>query len=136
MPSLMSMGTVSNSLLFLHPEQSLIADEHLLLLLEVTDVSEVHNASIIRAIIALRIEAVHTSQTSVHCNKTTQCCFPEDSHLLTRCHEIYSMSGFATIDLCLILMNICQWSVQNNNEHIWQICVLFWNTPLHSYYRY
>jgi hypothetical protein len=53
---------------------------------EWTNVSEVHTASIIRMInhlfiIALMMEAVSTSETSVHSSETTQCYIPGDSTL-------------------------------------------------------
>jgi hypothetical protein len=41
-------------------------------------------ASIIRAIIALMMEAANTSETSVNVYQTTQCNNPEDSYLHTR----------------------------------------------------
>jgi hypothetical protein len=47
-----------------------------------TNVSEVHIASII----ALMMEVVRTSDTSVNINFTTQRHIPEDSKLHTRCH--------------------------------------------------
>jgi hypothetical protein len=43
-----------------------------------TDVSEVHTASIIRAMNALMMEAVRTSNTSVHFNVTTRRYIPEN----------------------------------------------------------
>jgi uncharacterized integral membrane protein len=50
-----------------------------------TYVSEVFTASIIRVliiiIVALMMEAVNTSETSVSFYQTTQCNIPEDSHL-------------------------------------------------------
>jgi hypothetical protein len=49
-----------------------------------TDVSEVRAASII---IALMIEAVRTSETSVNFNVTTRRYIPEDSKLHTRRRE-------------------------------------------------
>jgi len=54
-----------------------------------TDVSEVRTASIIRAmiIIALMMEAVRTSETSVNFNVTTRRYIPEDSKLHTRRRE-------------------------------------------------
>jgi hypothetical protein len=48
--------------------------------LKLTDVSEVHTASII--IIALMMEAVRTSETSVNFNVTTRRCIPEDIKIL------------------------------------------------------
>jgi hypothetical protein len=45
------------------------------------DVSEVRAASIIRAIIALMMEAAHTSETSVDIYFTTRQYIPEDSEL-------------------------------------------------------
>jgi hypothetical protein len=45
-----------------------------------TDVSEVRAASIIRAIIALMMEAARTSETSVDIQLITQQYIPEDSH--------------------------------------------------------
>jgi hypothetical protein len=44
-----------------------------------TDDSEVRTASIIRAIIALMMEAVRTSESSVNINVTTWGYIPEDS---------------------------------------------------------
>jgi hypothetical protein len=49
-----------------------------------TDVSEVLAASIIRAIIALMMEASSTCETSVSFCQTTRCNNPEDSHLHAR----------------------------------------------------
>jgi hypothetical protein len=46
-----------------------------------TDVSDVRTASIIRAINALMLEAVRTSETSVNFNVTTRRYNPEDSEL-------------------------------------------------------
>jgi len=46
-----------------------------------TDVSEVRTASIIRAIISLMMEAVHTSETSVYFSVTTWHYIAEDSKL-------------------------------------------------------
>jgi hypothetical protein len=46
-----------------------------------TDVSEVADASIIRAVIALMMEAASTSVTSVNFYQTTWCNNPEDSYL-------------------------------------------------------
>jgi hypothetical protein len=46
-----------------------------------TDVSEVRAAFIIRAVIALMMEVVHTSETSVNTNFTRRY-IPEDSKLL------------------------------------------------------
>jgi hypothetical protein len=46
-----------------------------------TDVSEMHTASIIRAIIALMMETVCTSETSVKLNLTIWRYIPEDSKL-------------------------------------------------------
>jgi hypothetical protein len=48
-----------------------------------TDVSEVHTASIIRAVIALMMEAVLTSETSVNLNVSTLRYIIEDSKLHT-----------------------------------------------------
>jgi hypothetical protein len=48
-----------------------------------TDVSEVRTASIIRAVIALMMEAVRTSETSVNLNVSTLRYIPEDSELHT-----------------------------------------------------
>jgi hypothetical protein len=48
-----------------------------------TDVSEVRTASVIRAIIALMMEAVRTSETSVHFNVTTRRYIQEESKLHT-----------------------------------------------------
>jgi hypothetical protein len=45
-----------------------------------TDVSEVHTASII----ALMMEAVHTCETSIYFNGTTQRCIREGCNLYTR----------------------------------------------------
>jgi hypothetical protein len=50
--------------------------------LKLTDVSAVLTACIIRAMIALMIEAVRTSETSVNFNVTTRRYIPEDSKLL------------------------------------------------------
>jgi hypothetical protein len=44
-------------------------------------------ASIIKAIIALIMEAVRTSETSVHSNETTRRCIPEASNLHIRRRE-------------------------------------------------
>jgi hypothetical protein len=58
-----------------------------------TDVSEVRTASITSAIIALIIEAVRTSETSVNFNVTTRRYIPEDSKLYTEQYtreELYS----------------------------------------------
>jgi hypothetical protein len=52
-----------------------------------TDVSVVLAASIIRAMIALIMEAVSTSETSVNFYHTTRHNNPEDSHLHTRRRE-------------------------------------------------
>jgi hypothetical protein len=53
-----------------------------------TDVSELHAASIIRAmIIALMMEAARTSETSVDIQLRTQQYIPEDSELHTCRHE-------------------------------------------------
>jgi hypothetical protein len=51
------------------------------------DVSEVRAASIIRAIIALMIEAACTSETSVDIQLRTWQYIPEDSELHTRLRE-------------------------------------------------
>jgi hypothetical protein len=51
-----------------------------------TDVLDVLTSSIIRAI-ALMMEAVHTSETSVSFYKTTRRNIPEDGHLHTRLRE-------------------------------------------------
>jgi hypothetical protein len=50
-------------------------------LVEVTDVSEVLAASIIRAIITLMMEAASTSEMSVNLQQTIQSYNPNDSHL-------------------------------------------------------
>jgi hypothetical protein len=50
-----------------------------------TDVSEVRDASIIRAIIVLMMEAAHTSETAVDIQLRTRQYIPEDSELLTSC---------------------------------------------------
>jgi hypothetical protein len=62
-----------------------------------TDISEVLSASIfraisiIRALIALQMEAVSTSETSVNFYQTTRRNIPEDSHLHTRrCENLKS----------------------------------------------
>jgi hypothetical protein len=52
-------------------------------LVEYTDVSEVHTASIM----ALIMKAVHTSETSVYSNQTTRHYIPEGSTLNTRRRE-------------------------------------------------
>jgi hypothetical protein len=54
-----------------------------------TDVSEVRTDSIIRApiIIAMMVEAVRISETSVHPNETTKRYIPEGSKLHTRGSE-------------------------------------------------
>jgi hypothetical protein len=52
-------------------------------MLKWTDVSDVSTALIINAI-ALMMEAVRTSEMSVHFNVTTWCYIPEDSKLHTR----------------------------------------------------
>jgi hypothetical protein len=52
-----------------------------------TDVSEVPAASIIMAIITVMMEAVCTSETSVHFNVSTRRYIPEDSKLHTRRRE-------------------------------------------------
>jgi hypothetical protein len=44
-------------------------------------------ASIIRAIITLMMEAASTSETSINFYQTTRCYSPEDSHLHTRRSE-------------------------------------------------
>jgi hypothetical protein len=49
--------------------------------LKLTDVSDVRTASIISAIIALMMEAVRTSKTSVNFNVTTRRYIPEDPKL-------------------------------------------------------
>jgi hypothetical protein len=62
-------------------------------MLQLTDVSEVHTASII---IALMMVAVHTSETPVIFNLTTWCYIPEDSKLQNLVHlqfEVLSNSG-------------------------------------------
>jgi hypothetical protein len=46
-----------------------------------TDVSEVLSASIIRALIAVMMEVVTTSETSTNFYCTIRCSIPEDSHL-------------------------------------------------------
>jgi hypothetical protein len=59
-------------------------------LIEFTDVSKVFAASIIRAMIALMMEAASTSKTSVNYH-TTRRNNPEDSHLHTcRCENLKS----------------------------------------------
>jgi hypothetical protein len=50
-------------------------------MLKLTDVSEVRTASIIRASIALMMEAVRTSKTSMNFNVATERYIPEDSEL-------------------------------------------------------
>jgi hypothetical protein len=63
--------------------------------MKLTDVSEVHTASII---IALTMEAVRTSVTSVNYNVTTRRYIPENSKLHTRRHEnLKSSKSRATI---------------------------------------
>jgi hypothetical protein len=52
-----------------------------------TDVSEVRAASIIRAIIALMMEAAHTSETSVDIQIRTWQYIPEDTELHTHHRE-------------------------------------------------
>jgi hypothetical protein len=52
-----------------------------------TDVSEVPAAFSIGKKIVLIMEAVSTSETSVHFYQNTWCNIPEDSHLHTRCRE-------------------------------------------------
>jgi hypothetical protein len=54
-----------------------------------SDVSEVHAASIIRAmsLIVLMMEAAHTSETSVDIKLRTRQYIPEDSELHTRHRE-------------------------------------------------
>jgi hypothetical protein len=53
-----------------------------------TEVSEVSTASIIRAMMeALAMEAVRTSETSVHFNMTKRRYIPENSKLHTRRRE-------------------------------------------------
>jgi hypothetical protein len=51
-------------------------------LVEVPNVLEVHAASIIRAIIALIMEAARTSETLVNFYQTTRRYSPKDSHIL------------------------------------------------------
>jgi hypothetical protein len=48
---------------------------------ELTNVSEVLTASIIRAITAMMMEAVSTSEILVNFHQATQCNILEDSHL-------------------------------------------------------
>jgi hypothetical protein len=50
-------------------------------MLKWTKVTEMHIASIIRAIISLMMEAVHTSETSVYFSVTTWHYIAEDSKL-------------------------------------------------------
>jgi hypothetical protein len=50
-------------------------------LVQIADVSEVLAASIIRAMFALMMEAVSTSETSVNFYETTWSKIPEDSNL-------------------------------------------------------
>jgi hypothetical protein len=52
-----------------------------------TDVSDVLTTSIIRAIIALMMEAVSTSEMSVNFYETTRRNIPEDGHLHI-CNEL------------------------------------------------
>jgi hypothetical protein len=52
-----------------------------------TDVSEMRAAFIIRAMIALMMEAAITSETSVEIQLRTRQYNPEDSELHTRCRE-------------------------------------------------
>jgi hypothetical protein len=47
-----------------------------------TNISEIRSASIIKAMFTLIMEAVHTSETLVNFNVTTQRYIPEDSKLL------------------------------------------------------
>jgi hypothetical protein len=61
-------------------------DERRVVTLKLTDVSEVHTASIIRAI-ALMMEAVRISETSINLNVNTLHYIPEDSKLHTRRFE-------------------------------------------------
>jgi hypothetical protein len=62
-------------------------------MLKLTDDSEVRTASIIKAInIALIMEAVRTSETSVNFNVTTRRYNPEDSKLHTSlCENVKSL---------------------------------------------
>jgi hypothetical protein len=52
-----------------------------------TEESEVHSVSIISVFIALMMEMVRISESSVSINLTAQCYIPEDSKLHTRHHE-------------------------------------------------
>jgi hypothetical protein len=72
-----------------------------------TDVSEVHAASIIRAmIIALMMEAACTSETSVDIQLRTWQYIPEDSELHTRRRENFKSSiMIATRSFCFQQMS-------------------------------
>jgi hypothetical protein len=81
-------------------------------LIEVDQVSEMHTASIIRAMmINLMMEAVCTSETSVYFYKTTQHCIPEGCHLHIHRHDnlnshsckMYIISNSAVCQLLSVL---------------------------------
>jgi 16S rRNA C1402 (ribose-2'-O) methylase RsmI len=67
-----------------------------------TDVSEVLTASIIRAMIALIIEAARTSETLVNFYQTTRRYNPEHSHLRT--HRLENLISYLhnLKDVCIL----------------------------------
>jgi hypothetical protein len=68
---------------------------------KLTDVSEVHNAPIIRAIM---MDDVSTSETLVNLDHAMQCNIPEDSHIHNRCcenlksHTVYTLTFTLTLE--------------------------------------
>jgi hypothetical protein len=71
----------------------------------VTDVSEVYTASIF-GVIALLMEAVHTSETSVSFYRTTGDNMPEGCHLHTHCHENLKCHNNYTVELSLFRVSL------------------------------
>jgi hypothetical protein len=86
------------------------------------DVSEVHTASIIRArgfSIALMMEAVHTSETSVYFKETRRRCIPEICHLQNKCTLCISKVSFAWGPR--LFFDFVKGTGHKNSENLWFI---------------
>jgi hypothetical protein len=86
--------------------------------LKLTDVAEVHTASII----ALMMEAVSTSETSVNFNVTTRRYIPEDSKL--RVHKLVLFQGAYTLVFSHILKT-CFWTAFPSIHQVHNIGLFF-----------
>jgi hypothetical protein len=53
--------------------------------MKVTHMALVYYSKMPSGIIALMMEVVHTSETSIYCNETTQCYIPDSCQLYTQC---------------------------------------------------